>query len=402
MCMIEFLKQTWHIAVEAAPWLLLGLVAAGLIYGFVPTDKLTRWLGGRGIGGVLRAAVIGAPLPLCSCGVIPAAVSLRRRGASPGSTVSFLVATPETGVDSVAISYAMLGPVMTVVRPVAAVISAVVAGVVAQFTARGHEKHEEKTMPLPIGPGAQNANEKTQEQNEGCCAGVVQAEPEPKRCCEREAASDAQDESCCSEPTETSCCGTGGSSNSAEQTPRTVRGKLAMGMRYAASNMVDDLGLWIIAGVVLAGAAATFFDPQSLGAWSNSVWTMLAMAVIGVPMYICATASTPLAAGLLVAGLSPGTVLVFLLAGPATNMATLGIVRRELGTATVIGYVVSIGATAIGLGLLTDLLVNMMGWSVQAQALQAAHIVPKPIAIACLVLLVLLAIRPLRRKVIGA
>jgi len=177
--------------------------------------------------------------------------------------------------------------------------------------------------------------------------------------------------------------------------------RLTKGLRYAATDLVDDLGLWIVVGVLLAGAAVTFFDPESLGTWSSSVWTMMAMVVIGVPMYICATASTPLAAGLLLAGLSPGTVLVFLLAGPATNLATLGIVRRELGTATMIGYVLSIAFCSIGLGLLTDLLVGVMGWSVQAQAMEAAHIVPRPIAIAALVLLVLLAIRPLRRRVIG-
>ena len=114
--------------VEAAPWLVLGVVAAGLIHVLLPEGLLGKWLGGAGAGPVVKAALIGAPLPLCSCGVLPAAVGLRREGASKGATVSFLIATPETGPDSVAVSYALLGPFMAVVRPIAAVLSAVFAG----------------------------------------------------------------------------------------------------------------------------------------------------------------------------------------------------------------------------------------------------------------------------------
>ncbi len=123
-----------------------------------------------------------------------------------------------------------------------------------------------------------------------------------------------------------SCCDSGTS-----EPAGTFTGKLLKGLRFAATDLVDDLGLWIIVGILLAGAAATFMSAEALGSWSSGILTMLVMVVIGVPMYICATASTPLAAGLLIAGLSPGTVLVFLLAGPATNLATLGIVRRSLG-----------------------------------------------------------------------
>lgn len=365
---LHWLQETWHIAVEAAPWLLLGLLAAGLIYGLVPTTHLIRWLGGRGPGAVVRASLIGAPLPLCSCGVIPAAVSLRRRGASPGATVSFLVATPETGVDSIAISYAMLGPFMTIVRPIAAVLSAIVAGFTTQLLPH------RPGVALPIGPGARNAAD-------DCCGSQ-----KTSACC----SDNPKDDSCCAATSETT-----------DEAPRGVRAKVASGLRYAVTDLVDDLGLWIIVGLALAGAAATFMSPQMLETWSSSVWTMLAMALIGVPMYICATASTPLAAGMLLAGLSPGTVLVFLLAGPATNLATLGIVRRELGMPIVAGYVGAIVGSAVGLGLLTDWLAQTMNWSVQAQVVAAEGIVPHWLAVASLVVLVLLAIRPLRRWVIG-
>ncbi|MFW6061010.1 MAG: permease, partial [Phycisphaeraceae bacterium] len=162
------------------------------------------------------------------------------------------------------------------------------------------------------------------------------------------------------------------------------------------------LGLWIVASVLLAGAATTFVSPEMLGGWSSSVWTMLVIVAIGVPMYVCDTSSTPLAAGMLIAGLSPGAVLVFLLAGPATNLASLGIVRRELGTPIMVAYVTSVAGSAIGLGLLTDWLVGVMNISVQAQALEVAEFVPHGLAVASLVVLVLLGIRPLRRRVIGA
>ena len=117
-----------HLFLESAPWLLLGLVLAGLLKVFVPMEWMQKQLGGHGFKTVLKAAILGAPLPLCSCGVIPAAVGLRRSGASKAATTSFLVSTPETGVDSVTVSYVLLGPFMAIVRPIAAITSAVVAG----------------------------------------------------------------------------------------------------------------------------------------------------------------------------------------------------------------------------------------------------------------------------------
>lgn len=347
--------NTWLLALDAAPWLLLGLIAAGLIHAFVPTARLSRWLGGGGVGPVVKAALIGAPLPLCSCGVIPAAVALRRRGASPGATVSFLVATPETGVDSVAISYALLGPFMMVVRPVAAVLSAVLAGFTAQFV----PVREAQSLPIASS-------------GSGCCG-------DASGCCDG-AAAEAQD---------------------ADDPPPGPLARLGGALRYAASDLLDDLSLWLLVGLALAGAAATFLTPEVMQAWGSGLPTMLLMLVVGVPMYICATASTPLAAALLLAGLSPGTVLVFLLAGPATNLATLGILRKEMGTAMMAGYLAAISVSAVGLGLLTDVLAGAWGINVPAQIGEAGEVVPGWLALACLAVLVVLGLRPLRRRLIG-
>ena len=131
--LLIFLNHVWTIWQEVAIWLLMGLIIAGSIQAFFPTGVLNRWLGGTGIGPVLKAAVIGTPLPLCSCSVLPTAIQLHRAGASTGATTSFLVATPENGADSIALSYVLLGPVMTVLRPVAAIVSAVVTGLLAEF-----------------------------------------------------------------------------------------------------------------------------------------------------------------------------------------------------------------------------------------------------------------------------
>lgn len=166
----------------------------------------------------------------------------------------------------------------------------------------------------------------------------------------------------------------------------------------AAAEVLGDTMKWLLIGLLMAGAISVFIDADTLSGWGSGLPVMLLMAVVGIPMYICATASTPLAAALLLAGLSPGAVLVFMLAGPATNVATLGVVRKELGTRYMVAYLVGVGVSAIGCGLATDAIASAWNISAIAQA-QASHhheMVPHWLAITCLVLLVVLAIKPLR------
>lgn len=336
----ELFSNTLALYLDAAPWLLLGLVAAGLIKAWVPDALLARWLGGRGFWAVTRAALIGAPLPLCSCGVLPAALGLHRGGASRGATVSFLIATPETGADSIAVSYALLGPFMTVVRPVAAILSAIFTGLL--------------TTLLPEPP-------------------VANAPPAPSRC----------------------GCG-GGACRAPAPAPDTFLHKGRQGLRYAATEILDDIAVWLAIGILLAGIVATVIPPQALAAWGSGLPAMVLMLLVGIPMYICATASTPLAAALLLAGLSPGTVLVFLLAGPATNIATLAVVRKELGNGVLTAYLAGITVASIGLGLVTDLVADYLALNVMAQLGQGADLVPAWLAWGSGGVLVLLAVKPLR------
>jgi len=184
--LLDILAATWEMMLAAAPWLLVGLVVAALIKVYVPSAWLTRFMHGR--GGVIKAAFIGAPLPLCSCGVIPAALALRRQGASRGSVMSFLVATPETGVDSVAVSYALLGPFLAVVRPVSAILSAIATGLVGAALPEGLTADESASAQAAGGGCSQEP------------AGSCREESAPKTsCCTSEAPQPAS--SCCSSKT---------------------------------------------------------------------------------------------------------------------------------------------------------------------------------------------------------
>lgn len=341
--MTAWAEQTLLLYLDAAPWLLLGLVAAGLIKAWVPDTLMNRWLGGQGGGPVLRAAVVGAPLPLCSCGVLPAAIGLRRAGASRGATVSFLVATPETGVDSIAVTYALMGPFMAVVRPIAAVFSAVVAGLLAALA------------PERVGAATEAAP---------ACSGG-------------------------------SCCNSG-CSPEPSATPSATSRAIA-GLRYALSDVLDDIAGWLVAGLAIAGAVATFMPPAALAEWGAGPGAMLVMLLVGIPMYICATASTPVAAGLLLAGVSPGAVLVFLLAGPATNAATLALLRRELGTPVLVAYLAGIALTALAAGALTNAVVARFNIDIAAQLAGAGELLPLWLEAGSGLLLMLLVLRPLRR-----
>ena len=398
-------------SLEAAPWLVVGLLVAGLIKVYVPTEWLTRFLQGR--GGVVKAAFIGAPLPLCSCGVIPAALALRRQGASRGSVMSFLVATPETGADSIALSYALLGPFLAVVRPISAIFSAITTGMIGAAippaaTATPAKSPDTATPASTGGSCCSSAKPVT-----SCCESSKPAtsccESEPAQassCCESEAAKPEPQSSCCSsaqaKPVESdaSCCSTSDAAATNQAKPRP---RLVTALIEAAAEVLGDTMKWLVIGLFMAAAIKVFVGPEFLESWGSGIGVMVLMAVVGIPMYICAVASTPLAAGLLLAGLSPGAVLVFMLAGPATNIATLGVIRKEMGTRYMVAYLLGVASTAIACGLGTDAVASLWNINAQAQA-QASHhhgMIPHWAAVVCLVLLILLAIKPLRSALLA-
>lgn len=365
---MNLLQNIWLVLLDTAFWLLLGLLAAGLIKAFIPADAMQRWVGGNGIGAILRAALFGAPLPLCSCGVLPAAIGLHRAGASKEATVSFLISTPETSVDSVAVTYALMGPVMAVYRPLAALVSAIVTGMM--------------TALVPEKPAAV-----TEALASSCCA----SEPSS------EASQPASTSCCASQPTEVnadaSSCATDAAPNP-EESSRTVKA-----VRYAGVELLDDISFWMAVGIVLAGVMLTFIPPDFMAQWGGGLSAMLMMLVVGIPMYICAVASTPIAAGLLLAGVSPGAVLVFLLVGPATNIASFALVRKELGGAVTAAYFLGVAGVSLAMGLLLEWILLVYGISISASLGHAHDMLPQFLSVGSAVILLVLAIRPVRRLV---
>jgi uncharacterized membrane protein YraQ (UPF0718 family) len=294
---------------EASVYLLIGFFVAGLLHVYLPSDLIARHLGRNDVRSVGLAALFGAPIPLCSCGVLPAAASLKRQGVGRAPLVSFLISTPETGADSVALTYGLMGPVMAVVRPVVAVVTAVIAGIAS------------------IGVKEDGS-----------------APPSADFTCDDDCAEASPEDSC----DETSAPG--------GAAPAGAR-RFLHSLEYGFKSVMDDIALSLLAGMLLTGILAgllpdDFFD-EVLGLGSGIV-PMLAMIVVGLPLYLCASASTPIAAALMAKGLSPGAALVFLLVGPATNLATMTVVGQLLGRRHLGVYLGAIVLVSLAAGLLVD------------------------------------------------
>ncbi|MEE9309382.1 MAG: permease [Cocleimonas sp.] len=435
--MMEFLNNLLALSLEAAPWLVLGLVIGGLIKSLIPTSFLQKHLSGSGFPSIVKAAIFGAPLPLCSCGVIPAALGLRRAGASKPATVSFLVSTPETGIDSVSISYALLGPFMAITRPIAAITSAIVAGL---LVGRSEDDKPVSAMANAAETSCCSSKEELAEETavssseESCCSTKKEAVAESS-CCDTEASKTVAETSCCSVESEaakkeestsccstkeavaetsccstetpkavaeTSCCSTEASkeetsccSSSNEEAPKPASALQTAwdGIVYSFTDLFDKVLFWLVIGLVFAALVKTFIPVTFLAEWGSGLPAMLVMLVIGIPMYVCATASTPIAAGLLLAGVSPGVAMVYLMAGPATNISTLGVIGKELGRRSLIAYLTGVGVVALLTGFIVDYLVTLWNIDVQAQISHSHEMVPAVIAWASLLILLAVVIK---------
>ena len=373
---------------------MLGLFIAGLLNVYLPANFLNRHLGKEGLWTTVKAAFIGAPMPLCSCGVIPAAIGLRRAGASKSATTAFLVSTPETGVDSVSVSYVLLGPFMAVIRPIAAVCSAIVAGVLVGKDSELHQqqsttanKENTKTtsccsskQPEPMTTSSCCSKEAPAKPAQSCCSKQTTKELEAIKttsCCSNKGsqATPEPQQSCASEqaaPSQKSCC-------SSEQPTKAVESrfsKLKRAVSFSCNKLLEDTMIWLMIGLFFAALVQTYVPESYLSQWGSGILAMLVVILISIPMYICATASTPIAAGLLLSGVSPGAVLVFMLAGPATNIATLGVVGKELGKRAVVAYLIGVIATALAFGFLTDYLVTQYGFVVAPMIGEEHEVLP--------------------------
>jgi len=377
---VNLLNNIWLVFLDTAFWLLIGLLAAGFIKSFISEGTMQRWVGGHGLGAILRAALFGAPLPLCSCGVLPAAIGLRRAGASKEATVSFLISTPETSIDSVAVTYALMGPVMAIFRPVAALVNAVGTGLLTTLVADEKISNEKLSA----------ATEET-----ACCSSKQpETEAVVSSCCESESKAVVNKTSCCTETiSEPSCCSEG-------KADVPSQNKLMQVLSYAGAELLDDISKWLAFGIVLAGIMLTFIPPDWLAQWGGGLTAMLVMLVVGVPMYICAVASTPVAAGLLLAGVSPGAVLVFLLVGPATNIASFALLKQELGLKVTGVYLFGLSVLSLMMGLLLEWLLEFQNWQIEASLGHAHAMLPDAVSWISAFILIFLAIKPLRRALV--
>lgn len=420
------LLESWKTFVEMAPYLIFGLGIAGLLNILVPDQKIVEYLGASAgkIRSVINAALAGLPLPLCSCGVIPAAMSIRKRGANRGATLSFLISTPETGVDSIAVTYALMDPLMAVFRPLAALVTAVLTGLADNFLIGEHlEKKNIKKQEI-------QKQETKKQENPGKKAGVlavstlIGAPLQEKTCsssscsCHKPADSGNGENEYVSTTTEVmevmssgakpleinnksenvrkltlvppdfqkegSSCGCG-KCGSEEKEPgkdrnnkESVKARLIKGIKYAYIELPAEISKWMIIGIFFAGIIS-YAVPDSLiqNYLGGGFVSMLVMLIVGIPLYICATASTPLAASLIAKGMSPGTAFVFLLAGPATNVATITMVARFLGKRSAALYLGMISLCALGAGFLLDWFYLKLGISAIATVGTAKELLPE-------------------------
>lgn len=409
------LLESWKLFVETAPYLIFGLGVAGILNILVPDQKIVDYLGASAgkVRSVINASLAGLPLPLCSCGVIPAAMSIRKRGANRGATLSFLISTPETGVDSIAVTYALLDPLMAVFRPLAALMTAILAGLADNFLIGEDEEtkssKKQKNSGKKTGVFAASTLIGSSVHEDSCSSHscscnnladsnnrkiesvtVVKAlESKPPETKPLEIDSELENARKLTlvnqnfQKDTTSC---GCKSCGCEETEFHKNGKhkdsrknrLIKGLKYAYIELLAEISKWLLVGILLAGIIS-YAVPESLiqNYLGGGFRSMLVMLVVGIPLYICATASTPLAASLIAKGMSPGTAFVFLLAGPATNAATITMVARFLGKRSAALYLAMISICAIGAGFLLDWLYLKLGISAVATVGTAKELLPE-------------------------
>ena len=288
-------------------YLLLGFLFAGILHVLVPQQLFSKYLSKNNWTSVLYATLFGIPLPLCSCGVIPTAMALHKEGASKGSVISFLIATPQTGVDSIIATYSLLGLPFAIIRPIAAFFTSIFAGLVTNaFTS--------KEEPVKV---------------------AIQKNTEEQKL--------------------------------------SFGQKIKRVFQYGYVEMMEDIGKMLLFGLIIAGLIAYFVPDNFFTIFKgNTLLTMLLVLVVAIPMYVCATGSIPIAIALMMKGMSPGTALVLLMAGPAANIASMMVIGKVLGKKTFIIYLITLVIGAIGCGLIMD---NFLpaGWFDVSNFGMAAH-----------------------------
>ncbi len=309
----KYISELWYLLMEMAPWLLLGLIFAGLLKVYFPQKHIDKYLGKSNFRSSLNASLLGIPMPLCSCGVIPTGISFFKNGASKGATNSFLISTPQTGVDSIFATYSMLGWPFAVLRPIVAFFTGITGGVFTNIFV--------KEKPVTASPFAGFKID----------TGAIKTE-----------GATCDDDSCgCHEPK-----------------VNDKRHSLVRAADYAFIELLQDIAKWLIIGFLAAALISVILPDDFFSSFQGlGLLEILVVLAASVPIYICATGSIPIAAVLLMKGVSPGAALVFLMAGPATNVATMTVLGKTMGKKSLIIYLSTIIGGAIIFGMLTNWLI---------------------------------------------
>ncbi|MDD5135272.1 MAG: permease [Phycisphaerae bacterium] len=295
--MIDFLHSFWFQLGKMSPYLLFGFAVAGALRVLIPTSFVEKHLGGKGIWPIIKSSLFGVPLPLCSCGVIPVAMSLRKRGAGKGATIAFLLSTPQTGVDSLFVTFSLMGIVFTIFRPVIALITGVIGGAAVDLLDKKNE----------IITGAIDDDDSAEQKN-----------------------------------------------------------KFLTGIRHGFFVLPRDIGTAMLIGLLIAAFISVIvpddFFAEKIG---TGLGAMILMMFMGIPVYVCATASVPIAAAMIIKGLTPGAAFVFLMTGPATNAATFVTIWKILGNRTAIIYILTVAVCALSGGFLLDAMFTGLGENIR-------------------------------------
>lgn len=336
----EAVQASWTLLNQAAFYILFGLLVGGLLKTFLSPAYVAKHLGKGRFSSVFKAALLGIPIPLCSCGVLPAAATLKKQGANNGAVTAFLISTPESGVDSITMTWALLDPIMTVARPVSAFISAAVAGLLENLISF---KPPQAAPPSPF----------------RMAGASVPAEPAPQQ---------------------------------------GFIAKLQAGVRYMVNDLWPDIAGWFFIGIIAGGLITALVPDEIFSEWlGGGLSSMLLMLAVGIPLYICASASTPIAAAFILKGASPGTALVFLLAGPATNITSLTVLIGILGKRATALYLLSIAVVSVLCGLTVDAIYLSLGIKAAAVVGHHGEMLPDWLMQAAVLLLFALSVRPLLR-----
>lgn len=281
-----YIQEFYYLFIEMAPWLLFGFLFAGILHVYMPKGSVQKYMGGNNVKSVIYAALLGIPLPLCSCGVIPTGISFYKEGASKGSTVSFLISTPQTGVDSILATYSLLGLPFAILRPVVAFFSGILGGIITNTESVSATSENEKRA-IKV------------EEKQG--------------------------------------------------------NKFKIMLTYAFYEFLMDIAKWLIIGLAIAALISMLLPTDFFTLYlDNEFLSMLIVLAASVPIYVCATGSIPIAAVLMLKGLSPGAALVFLMAGPATNAATMAVISKSIDRRTLIVYMITIIGSALIFGMFTN------------------------------------------------